>query len=214
MIKECKITGLKYLCKTTGKNPYEYHGSGLRWVNHLKKYHTHWTRSLDVSTTILGIYDTEQDLKEAGIYYSNLYNVVDDPNWANIVPEEGTGGWINDQTGKNWKIKDTTKMKKAAQTRRHPGQEAWDPNRGEGNYQFKGWYLTPWGKYPSLDEACRKAKELRESKAEGHFISDKRTLKKYCVESNTIPLSLEGRRTPKPWRGKTPQELGFGFDED
>ena len=40
MIKKHKITGLKYLCKTTGKDPIKYLGSGTYWKRHLKEHGT------------------------------------------------------------------------------------------------------------------------------------------------------------------------------
>jgi hypothetical protein len=88
-IKTHKVTGLKYLGQTS-RNPYTYKGSGLRWNNHLKKYGN------DVDTEILLETDDKNELSAAGIYYSNLYNVVNDHQWANIVNESGTGGDTSD----------------------------------------------------------------------------------------------------------------------
>lgn len=36
MIKQHEITGLKYLCKTTRKDPLKYNGSGRYWKPHIK----------------------------------------------------------------------------------------------------------------------------------------------------------------------------------
>lgn len=210
MIKECNITGLKYLCKcieTT--NPYTYHGSGKRWVNHLKKYHKNWTRSKDVTTTILGIYDNKEDLKDAGIFYSNLYNVVKDPNWANLIPESGDGGWINDQTGKSWKIKDTSKMKNK-KTITESVIKARESIKGTNNHQFEGWYVTPYGTFESLSKAVKEAKKLKNQGVKEVLLSES-VIKKYCRTKNNEMLNVEGRRIPKHWRGKTPKELGFSF---
>lgn len=209
MIKECKLKGLKYLCKThDGKDPYKYQGSGTRWVNHLKKYHKFWTRSKDISTKILGVYDTKEELKEAGLYYSELFDVVKSQEWANIIPEQGEGGWINDQTGKHWKIKDTSNMKgpKSVTKAVVKGRQKIS---GEKNYQFKGWYVTPYGKFSSGKLAIAEGKILRQLGIQ--TITDGSTLRKYCRTENTVQLNKEGRRTPKEWRGKTPKELGFDF---
>lgn len=212
MIKECNLTSLKYLCKcieTT--DPYTYHGSGKRWINHLKKYHKNWSRSKDVTTTILGVYNNIQDLREAGIYYSNLYNVVKDPNWANLIPESGDGGWINDQTGKSWKIKDTSRMKNK-KTITESVKKARESIKGENNHQFEGWYVTPYGTFDSQYNAVLKARELKNEGIKEILLSES-IVKKYCRTENDKQLSIEGRRIPKNWRGKTPKELGFGFIE-
>ena len=210
MVKECRLTGLKYLCKTSGKDPFQYHGSGIRWVHHLKKYHKQWTSPENVETTILGEYETKEELREAGIIYSALFNVVKDYNWANIVPEHGDDGWINDQTGKHWKVKDTTKMRnKKTQTKKV--LEAHRRNSGLGNYQCKHTVITPWGEFESKRDAIIEAKEQRKSN-NLHVISDGGSLTKYLKNLDT-PLSKEGRRTPKEWRGLTPRQIGFGLKE-
>ena len=85
-IKTHRITGLKYLGKTSSKNPYSYPGSGKRWRAHLDKH------GYDFDTEILLESDDPVKIKEAGIYYSNTWNVVNDINWANLKPESGDGG--------------------------------------------------------------------------------------------------------------------------
>jgi len=84
-IKTHTVTGIKYLGKTKN-DPYKYKGSGIRWNHILKKYGT------DMTTEVLLITDSEEVLKRAGAYYSRLYNVVEDDNWANLMEEKGDGG--------------------------------------------------------------------------------------------------------------------------
>lgn len=103
MVKMALKTNLKYLCKTK-QNPYSYQGSGLRWLNHLKK-HNSW-----IVTCIIGEYNSEEELKQAGIYYSKLYNVVESDDWANLRLEEGDGGGAG-KIGRRWKISNTSNMK-------------------------------------------------------------------------------------------------------
>jgi hypothetical protein len=89
MIKTHKVTGLKYLCKTSTDNPakpYVYLGSGKYWKRHLKKY------GREVSTEILKVCDTREELVREGIYYSKLLNVVCSEEYANMVEERGDGG--------------------------------------------------------------------------------------------------------------------------
>ena len=86
-VKTHNKTGLKYLGKTS-KDPYKYLGSGLYWLRHLAKHGN------DISTEILLETNDKQEIKEKGLYYSNLWNVKDSADWANLTNEEGTGGAI------------------------------------------------------------------------------------------------------------------------
>ena len=79
-------TGLKYLGKTNNPNPHSYKGSGLRWIYHIKKH------GYNVSTEILKECYTNEEVREWGLYFSNLLNVVESNDWANIKPESGNGG--------------------------------------------------------------------------------------------------------------------------
>lgn len=83
-VKQHNITGLKYLGQTT-KDPYTYKGSGVHWCNHLKVHGN------DVSTEIIGTYETKEELKVAGIYYSDMWNVEASDDWANLWEEAGMG---------------------------------------------------------------------------------------------------------------------------
>jgi hypothetical protein len=84
-VKTHNITGLKYLGQTT-KNPFNYRGSGLYWKSHLAKH------GRDMTTEIIKECETMDDLKKWGIYYSDLWNIVDSDVWANLKPEIGDGG--------------------------------------------------------------------------------------------------------------------------
>jgi hypothetical protein len=85
MVKTHRKTGLKYLCKTT-QNPFKYKGSGKYWLLHLKRH------GEEHDTEIIRECDSTDDLKNWGIYYSNLWNVVESTEWANLKPETGDGG--------------------------------------------------------------------------------------------------------------------------
>lgn len=89
LLKEHNTTGLKYLCRHVTKYEhycYTYKGSGIYWNRHLAKH------GEDFSTTILAACDTEQESIEVGLHYSNLWNVVESKEFANLVPEAGQGG--------------------------------------------------------------------------------------------------------------------------
>jgi len=78
-------TGLNYLGKTT-LDPFKYRGSGTRWVPHIKKH------GYDVTTEILRECSSNEEVKEWGLYYSRLWNVVKSDEWANLKEECGDGG--------------------------------------------------------------------------------------------------------------------------
>lgn len=88
-VKQHNQTLLKYLGKTT-QDPYKYKGSGIHWKRHLKIHGN------DVDTYIIGTYETKEALKEAGLYYSKVWNVVKSDKWANLKLEEGDGGFSNE----------------------------------------------------------------------------------------------------------------------
>ena len=99
-VKQHQLTGLKYLGKTTKSDPHKYPGSGLRWLNHLNKHGYNYT------TTILRECQDNDELKYWGKYYSDLWDIVESNNWANLKTEEGQGGSLgNDSRAKLSKTK-------------------------------------------------------------------------------------------------------------
>lgn len=78
-------TGLKYLGKTKN-DPYTYMGSGKIWRQHLREHGKEHT------TVILRECSSNQELNHWGRYYSDLYDVKNNPEWANLIPETGGGG--------------------------------------------------------------------------------------------------------------------------
>ena len=79
-------TGLKYLGETVAKDPHQYPGSGTYWKKHLEKHGYNYT------TEIIKECRSKEEIKEWGLYYSNLWNVVESSEWANLKPETGPGG--------------------------------------------------------------------------------------------------------------------------
>ena len=84
LLKEHKITGLKYLCYHNGtrENCFKYNGSGKYWTAHLKKH------GYKISTVILETKDTKEELIEYGLNYSKLWDVVKSKNYANLINED------------------------------------------------------------------------------------------------------------------------------
>lgn len=89
--KTHRKTGLNYLGKTT-QDPSKYKGSGLIWIRHIKKHGN------DVETTILKECSSNEEVKVWGLHYSNLWNIVESNEWANIKPEAGEGGSLKGRT--------------------------------------------------------------------------------------------------------------------
>lgn len=89
-VKTHNKTGLKYLGKTV-QDPFKYKGSGKRWRNHIKVHGD------DVTTEILLITESVEELKETGKFFSKIFHVKSSSDWANIKDEEGDGGdyWSN-----------------------------------------------------------------------------------------------------------------------
>jgi len=84
-IKTHNKTGLKYLGKTI-RDPYIYKGSGIYWTNHINKH------GYDVTTEVIKICQSREELTEQGLYYSRLWNIVESKAWANLKEESGDGG--------------------------------------------------------------------------------------------------------------------------
>jgi hypothetical protein len=99
-VKTHRKTGLKYLGKTN-QDPHKYPGSGVYWSDHLKKHGN------DVATEILHECQTNDEIRELGLHYSALWDIVNAVDehgrkiWANLKPEEGDGGWGGDQNPNN-----------------------------------------------------------------------------------------------------------------
>jgi hypothetical protein len=91
-VKTHNKTGLKYLGYTKSNNPHTYTGSGKYWRSHINKH------GYDVTTEILKESSSKQEIKEWGLYYSNLWNIVEEKDengkktWANLTEERGDGG--------------------------------------------------------------------------------------------------------------------------
>lgn len=97
-------TGLKYL-GFTSKNPFKYKGSGKYWKSHIKIH------GYDVDTQILLCTECKFELKETGIFFSRLWNIVKSNEYANLTEESAYGGPTF--TGKRHTKETRIKMSKA-----------------------------------------------------------------------------------------------------
>jgi len=91
--KTHNTTGLKYIGKFKPNkcwvNVYSYPGSGTYWKRHLKKHGN------DVTTEILGVFNTEESASEFALNLSESLNIVVSSEYANLKPEDGLNGGSN-----------------------------------------------------------------------------------------------------------------------
>ena len=92
MIKQHRITGLKYFCKTSKYSPLEYHGSGKYWKDHLNIH------GYEIDTIWHHLFTSKTDLMEFALFFSEFHDIVYSKNakgvkiWANLEPENGISG--------------------------------------------------------------------------------------------------------------------------
>ena len=85
-LKTHKLTGLKYLGKTERDDFHAYPGSGVYWKRHLNKH------GYDYTTQCLLKTESQDELKQTGLFFSKLWNIVDSFEFANLTKEDGNGG--------------------------------------------------------------------------------------------------------------------------
>lgn len=100
-VKTHNKTGLKYLGKTISKDPHKYKGSGSYWTSHIKKH------GYDVATEIIKECVTTEEVNKWGLYYSELWDIVNSDVWANLKPEIGDGGSFKRSIETKMKISST-----------------------------------------------------------------------------------------------------------
>ena len=186
-LKQHNTTGLKYLGQTKSKNPHLYLGSGKRWRNHLKKHGN------DVKTSILLFTHCKEELKETGIFFSKLFNIVEDSGWANLKEETGDGGWdyLNDYT----KQENIDRARKA-------GKASYTKHTKDGN-QFGIRFKTGDSRTMHLSKKANEIKieklqnDLEYKKSYYHKVSDFQKEnnsmkdKNWCVPINCIDKNTE-----------------------
>lgn len=176
-VKTHKITGLKYLGKTNSKNPHKYPGSGVYWTDHLKKHGN------NVATEILHECKDNDEVRERGLYYSQLWNIVDAVDehgkkvWANLEPESGNGGtgwgYGDDNIAKRPAVAE--KIKKTRSTPEHKEKMI---SLGKMNTAAITALQSP--------ETNRRRKEAKQSES---------YKKKVCGDNNILRRSAEAKKS-------------------
>jgi hypothetical protein len=108
-LKTHNKTGLKYLGKTIAADPHAYSGSGTIWLRHLEKH------GYDYTTQILLATEDKNEIAKTGIYYSELWDIVNSNEFANLMIEQGQGGaWNKGLTNSDPRVrKNSENMSKA-----------------------------------------------------------------------------------------------------
>lgn len=137
-VKTHTVTGLKYLGYTGKKDPYKYLGSGKYWQSHIRVHGTL------ITTEILHRCQSKADIKEHGLYYSELWNVVNARDgdgkkiWANLKPESGNGGCIS---GDNHQMKRPDVVAKISGENHYSNQPGYScPVAGDNHYMRQPGY--------------------------------------------------------------------------
>lgn len=87
LVMRHQVTGLRYFCKSTRLQEIGYYrGSGKHWKRHLKKHGIH----IDVG--VLGVYYEKDRCMAAAQKFSAENNVKTNPEWANLIDENGLDG--------------------------------------------------------------------------------------------------------------------------
>lgn len=81
-LKQHNVTGLKYLGYTKN-DPIKYRGSGVYWKRHIAEH------GYNVETTILFESENIEEISQKGQYYSELWNIVESKQFANLTEEDG-----------------------------------------------------------------------------------------------------------------------------
>jgi hypothetical protein len=140
-VKTHNKTGFKYFGKTTRLScVHTYKGSGIHWRRHLKVHGN------DYTTELLGIWQDPERLKKFAVKFCNENNVVKSEKWANMVLEEGLQGASNGEA--NVAKRDDVRAKMSANSAKNM-----QGIKGVNHPSFKGWYITPLGRFDSLQTA-------------------------------------------------------------
>lgn len=199
MVKTHNVTGLKYLCKTSTDNPkkpFTYYGSGKHWKRHLFKH------GYDISTEILKVCDTKEELVQEGIRYSKIFNVVESKEFANMVEERGDGGPT--MLGRSITLEQNEKKKTSLQQFNKNRSPLYRRIRKRINTLCHTLldnkvYITPGGEFFTCMEAKRALKQSNP------------TIKRHCLQG------LNNQIIDSRWMGreffmkKTWREIGYNM---
>ena len=144
LLKQHKITKLKYLCYHFGtyESCFKYKGSGVKWRQHLKLHK-------NITSTIVLDQNIDINLiREKGIFYSELWDIVVSDDFANLIKEDCSTSFshINNSDLK-FKCGELTRQRQKGKTmaERLGINDYVNPRKGKsmqeatGNINYKPW---------------------------------------------------------------------------
>jgi len=181
-IKTHNKTGLKYLGKTNSKNPHKYKGSGKYWKLHCDKH------GYDYKTEIIFVSKNADEIKQKGMFYSNLFDIVKSNEWANLKEESGDGGGVKgrllSEETKN-KISTTQKGKPRNQIFNTSGFDAAKKIKKKCHFCNKNYDLGNYSRYHG--EKCKKNPN----------VSKEEMTKRILLAKKAAAASIESRKNAK-----------------
>jgi hypothetical protein len=96
-IKQHSVTGMRYFGQTVSEDIDKYKGSGTYWVRHIKKHGVEHV----INEWISEWFYEPETISDFALEFSEQYDIVNSKEWANLIPEDGLGGWdrFNDIRG-------------------------------------------------------------------------------------------------------------------
>lgn len=185
-VKTHNITGLKYLGQTSRSDVEIYSGSGKYWKRHIKKHGN------NVSTYIITQCEYLEEIRKWGLLYSNMWNVTESSEWANLKEEAGQGGKQNSEV----KLK-MSQIKKE---------------------QFSSGKIQPWNKNKTgmlSDEVCKKISERQTGRKLPAETIQKMKNADRSTYTRTAPVSTETRqKLSEILRNKPSRSLGYKWTNE
>lgn len=87
-IKKHTVTEKRYFGKSTRQNINSYKGSGKKWSNHIKKH----GKEHVVTEWISDWFHDKKEIKEFALAFSEIFDIVNSDEWANLKEENGVDG--------------------------------------------------------------------------------------------------------------------------
>lgn len=93
MVKQHRLTGMKYFCKTISKKFIRYKGSGIFWNRHINKHGRDY-----IDTIWYELFYNKEDLVEFATFFSEELDIVNSKDWANLIVEDGLTGFLSENS--------------------------------------------------------------------------------------------------------------------
>lgn len=174
MLKQHYETGVSYLCVTKQKNFRKYRGSGLRWNRLLNKY-----PESEIRTNLIFQSKNLNEFNAECLKYSVILDVVDNKDFANLVPELGYDSELGTNLEIWWRVAPAEDRQRAIDKRMSNMKET---------YVKMGLPLMHYARL-GLDEYCKlhgvtNAMQIPEIKEKVGKSAKKTILERYGVEHN------------------------------